>query len=390
MAAYNVSGQELNEVYGLYGEALSQAFDLSGDPLMADDPYLENRLLIFEDKFTGRTLNPENWDCEIGHVRGMSYETKWPGNVSLKNGNLIITENKESHTLYEEWPSYDYVTYEWAAGSVFSRGRKKWVYGRFEAKMKLPPVFNGAFWFMGNSFRQLYINKNGGPTGYSVRYSGVENINNWAECGEIDCCESWDYTHKQNPTCNLWSDTGTSISSASFPQTLDTTGEWHVYAIEKTPEYIAAFIDGTEYKRWTYSDYSGSTVSAYVDKAVSILFSIGIGNESDLNRGYTSAKMYIDWIRVYAPAGIVAEVLPESISIQSNLTLPVGYRTYMNPIIMPLTTSDMTVTWESDNDSIVRAEYGGYIYADSVGETDIYAVTKNGIKSKCHVTVTAA
>lgn len=387
---YNISGQSIDEVWNYSGSSLSQAYDLNGNQLLEHDPYLPNRLLVFEDDFSSNTLNPENWDCEIGRVRGKSYETKWPGNVKVKNGNLILTENKERHTLYEEWPTYDEVTYEWAAGSIFSKGRKKWVYGRFEAKMKLPPVFNGAFWFIGNSFRQLYIDKDGSKSEYNTRYAGVENINNWAECGEIDVCESWDYTQKTKPMCNLWSNTGTSISSAAFPQSIDSVNEWHIYAIEKTPEYIAAFIDNVEYKRWTYSDYDSATVSAYVDKAVSIILSIGIGNENDINRGITNAKMYVDWIRVYAPSGVLTPIPAESISIQSALSLPVGYRTYMNPIIMPLTTSDMTVTWESDDASIVRVEYGGYVFADSVGETDIYAVTKNGIKSKCHVTVTAA
>lgn len=387
---YNISGQPIDEVWNYYGSSLSQAYDLNGNQLLEHDPYLQNRLLIFEDDFTGNTLNPENWDCEIGHVRGKSFETKWPDNVQVNNGNLVLTESKEQHTLYEDWPTYDTVTYEWAAGSIFSRGRKKWVYGRFEAKMKLSTVFNCAFWFMGNSFRQLYIDKDGSKSEYNTRYAGVENINNWAECGEIDVCESWDYTRKTKPMCNLWSNTGTSISSAAFPQSIDSVNEWHIYAIEKTPEYIAAFIDNVEYKRWTYSDYDSETVSAYVDKAVSIILSIGIGNENDINRGITNAKMYVDWIRVYAPSGVLTPIPAESISIQSALSLPVGYRTYMNPIIMPLDTSDMTVTWESDNSNVVRVEYGGYIFAESVGETDIYAVTKNNIKSKCHVTVTAS
>jgi len=387
---YNISGQPIDEVWNYYGSPLSQAYDLNGNQLLEHDPYLQNRLLIFEDDFSSNTLNPENWECEVGHVRGKSYEAKWPGNVAIENGVLVITENKETKTMYEEWPSYDYVTYQWITGGIFSRGRKFWVYGRFEAKMKLPPLFNGAFWFTGNSFRQLYVNQDGSAPSYSTRYSGVENINNWAACGEIDCCESWDYNQKTQPQCNLWSDEGTSISHGTFPTVLDTVNEWHIYAIEKTSTYIAAFIDGTEYHRWTYSDYTSNVVEAYVDKAISIIIGMGIGNESDTNRGITTAKMYIDWVRVYAPSGISEEVLPTSISIQDSLELPVGYRTYMNPIIMPLTTSDMTVTWESDNSNVVRVEYGGYIFAESVGETDIYAVTKNNIKSKCHVTVTAS
>lgn len=389
MAVYNVTGQELNEVYSLQGSALSQAFDLSGDPLIASDPYLENRLLIFEDNFTGRTLNPNNWDYEVGHVRGRSYEAKWPGCVSVKNGNMVLSEIKERRTMYQLWPTTGDVTYDWLAGSVFSRGRKKWVYGRFEAKMKLPNIFNGAFWFMGNSFRGLYINLDGTCPSHSDYYTGVENVNNWAACGEIDACESWNFTQKTRPMCNLWNNAGASIGSGTFPNTIDSVNEWHVYAIEKTPEYIAAFIDGIEYKRWTFSDYSSEAVAAYIDKAVSIIFSVGIGDENDVSKGITSAKMYVDWVRVYAPAGITTPVPAESISLQSELSMPVGTRTYMNPIIMPLTTSDMTVTWESDNESVVRAEYGGYIYADAIGETDIYAITQNGRRARCHVTVTA-
>lgn len=386
---FDVRGNSIDSVFSKTGDMLTQAFDVNGDILTHTDPYRKDRLLIFEDDFTGDTLNPENWDCELGHVRGKSFETKWPDNVQVNNGNLVLTESKEQHTLYEDWPTYGDVTYEWAAGSIFSRGRKKWVYGRFEAKMKLSPLFNCAFWFMGNSFRQLYINENGSKSEYNTRYAGVENINNWAECGEIDVCESWNYNQKTKPMCNLWGNAGSSIGSAEFPETLDTVNEWHVYAIEKTPEYIAAFIDDVEYKRWTFSNYDSQVVDAYVGKAVSIIFSIGVGDENDTSRGVNSAKMYVDWVRVYAPSGITAPVQAESISVQPELSLPVGYRTYMNPIILPLITSDMTVTWESDNESIVRVEYGGYIYADSVGETDIHVTTKNGKIGTCHVIVTA-
>lgn len=388
---YNIDGNTINSAYDYQADDVPVAYDVNGETIWRKtDPYLQNRLLIFEDNFLSDELDTENWDCEIGHVRGKSYETKHPNNVSIQDGILIIKEKKETVTIYEDWPTYGDVTYQWTAGSIFSRGRKKWVYGRFEAKMKLPPLFNGAFWFMGNSFRQLYIDKDGTQADYSQRFSGVENINNWAECGEIDCVESWDYSQKSHPMCNLWSNTGTSISSAAFPQSLDVVNEWHIYSIEKTPEYIAAFIDGVEYKRWTYSNYDSQVVSAYVDKAVSILLSIGIGDENDINRGITEATMYVDWVRVYAPEGITEEVLPTSVYIQNTVELPVGYRTYMNPIVMPLTTSDMSITWESDDESIVRCEYGGYIFAESIGETDIYAITKNNLRCKCHVTVVSA
>lgn len=388
---YDINGLPLESAYNIDSSPCTYAYDIDGNEVYNNqkDPYLPGRLLIFEDDFEGNSINPENWGYEVGHVRGKSYEAKWPDNAYVENGVLVVTERQETRTMYEEWPSYDYVTYQWISGGIFSRGRKQWVYGRFEAKMKLPLFFNGAFWFMGNSFRQLYVNQDGSAPSYSTRYAGVENINNWAECGEIDCVESWSYTQKTQPQCNLWSNTGVSISHGTFPVALDTVDEWHIYAIEKTPTYIAAFIDGIEYKRWTYSDYSAETVAAYVDKAISIIIGIGIGNENDRSRG-DAVNMYVDWVRVYAPEEITAPVLPESVYIQNALSLPVGYRTYMNPIIMPLTATDMTVTWESDDPTIVRCEYGGYIYAESVGETDVYVVTHNNIRCKCHITVTAS
>ena len=388
---YDINGLSLESAYNIDSSPCTYAYDIDGNEVYNNqkDPYLPGRLLIFEDDFEGNSLNPENWYCEVGHIRGKSYETKYPENVAVRNGNLIITETKGSYPMYDAWGTETMVTYAGGARDISSRGKKKWVYGRFEAKMKLPLFFNGAFWFMGNSYRALYINQDGTKSDYTASTAGVENVYNWPECGEIDVVESWDYTQKTHPQCNLWSYTGTSISHGTFPEALDTVDEWHIYAIEKTPTYIAAFIDGIEYKRWTYSDYSAETVSAYVDKAVSIILSIGIGNENDRSRG-TSVNMYVDWVRVYAPEGITAPVLPESVYIQNTYSMKVGYRTYMNPIVMPLTATDMTVTWTSDDPDIVRVEYGGYIYAESIGETDIYAVTHNNIRCKCHITVTAS
>lgn len=373
---YDLMGDGSDIAMDIRGNRMQQyVYDYSGNSIALKDPYIEGRLLLFEDDFSGNALNMENWSYEIGHLRGKAYLTKWPGNVSVQDGILKLSETNEEH-----------FGYTWSEGSIKSRGKKSWTYGRFEAKIKLPVAFNGAFWFMGDYCAELN-QYNEGVVDYKP-YGGQNEYGLWwSRCGEIDVVESWNYTSKSNPTCNMWKPDGKSIGSKSYPTALNVVDQWHIYAMERTPEYIAMFIDGVEYHRWTFSSYSAEDVAAYVDQPIAIQLGIGLGDENDIQKAQ-SADMFVDWVRVYAPVG-VTEAIPEtSITIQEEVTLKKGYCLYLPVIMEPVGVTDRTVTWFSGDPTICSCdERGGIINGVEVGETDVYVTSKNGLRARCHVTV---
>ena len=291
MAIYNINGQSLSSAYDLNGTSLNSAYDLDGNLIFSkstpipDDPYIDGRTLLFEDAFEGSTLNSNNWSCEIGNVRNNESQFYRSQNVSIEDGKLVITAKRETH-----------LNKNWTSGSITGQLKKSWLYGRFEAKIKFPNIVGafGAFWTLGAN-HWIEYNADDDPTTANSRPSGSIP---WANCGEIDITE----TIPGNATsaqANLWKYGGGSFGTGRSATMA--SSDWHIYAMEWTSEYIAMLLDGVEYKRYTFSDYSSSDVQAY-HLAQYIILNLAVGASGGNPADSTNEmKMYVDWVRVYAP-----------------------------------------------------------------------------------------
>lgn len=72
---------------------------------------------------------------------------------------------------------------------------------------------------------------------------------------------------------------------------------------------------------------------------------------------------------------------------ESSLDIKVGNSFIMGYTMTP-SSSVRDITWDSDDSSIASVDYEGVVQGHSVGTTYINATTKNGITSRCKVTVT--
>ena len=159
-----------------------------------------------------------------------------------------------------------------------------------EAKIKFPGVLGafGAFWMVGSNFWKEYVD-GGRPTNHGEI---------WPKCGEIDITETIPGNATQ-AKANIWSYTGASLGTGASG-TIN-IADWNVYACERTDEYVAIFVNDVEYKRWTFSDYSASAVQAYQLPFYMIL-NLAVGASGGTpSESLTEMKMYVDWVRVYAP-----------------------------------------------------------------------------------------
>lgn len=374
MAVYDVNGATICDAFRYNENPVNDIYDVLGNMKhgedLPDDPYIPGRLLLFEDNFN--SMDSESWTSEVGPMRGILFFRE--NNATIENGKLVLTIKKEQHGGKE-----------WTTGSLTTRGKRSWMYGRFEAKIKMPEVhaYNSAFWFLGNSAGEIYYNDDG-TRSFKAQSEGIENVTKWPACGEIDVVETIPGDSKR-PQCNLWGSDQKSLGYGEFPTDVDIT-KWHIYAMEWTKTYMAMYIDNIEYKRWVFSDFNPDLVKAYTTEPMAILLTMGITGWMVTTNTPSEGKMYIDWVRVYAEGDVTEKISAQSISMQETMRLQKSCVCYTSPIISPLNTSDRRITWISEDESIVKCD-NGFIYGLELGETNIYAITENGRMTKCHVVV---
>ena len=269
------------------------------------EPIGEKFTLIWHDEFDGETLDLTKWSYQYGtrDIYGNSTgPANWGNNelqyyreenVRLEDGMLVITAQKESEKIGGK---------SFTSGRITSRGNFFTLYGYVEARIKLPGVSGlwPAFWML--------------PQPTSITQTGNE-YGGWARNGELDIMEA---------RGRIVTEVDTTLHfGGSYPQNdyrskkayLDTPiTEWHTYAVDWRKEYIAWIVDGVETFRLTYEQWWTASVDkednpyAPFDKPFYILLNLAVGgtydttgaNEIKENESFTSASMYVDYVRVYA------------------------------------------------------------------------------------------
>ncbi len=160
-----------------------------------------------------------------------------------------------------------------AAGAVQSAelyGSQAYFYGRFEARIRFAPG-------------------EGVVSSFFLWKDGSSSTTPW---NELDF-------EKINSTChlqtNIWSGMGTQSSQLNTP-TFNICSDYHTYAFEWTPDYIAWSIDGTQVRKVT-----GSLVTFYTQNAsagMSMHFNTWAGNSTfggTLDPSILPVHEYISW-----------------------------------------------------------------------------------------------
>lgn len=377
MTAYNVNGVALTNCYSMENE-IEFAYDIDGQIVHhKTDPYLENRILVFEDDFPYSTLDLNKWEYEVGYCRNNELQHYRPENVIVENGILDLKAIKEHYAGDTQRNS------TWTSGSITTNNRFEAFYGRWQAKIKFPALVGcfGAFWLLGEGCDFEYYDN-----GTHCRRVGAVK---WSDCGEIDVIE----TIPGNATvakCNLWKDTQASAGTGSS-STIN-LAEWNVYEMEWTDTTMQMLVNGTVYK--TY-DLSTSGLEAYsltnsttVQNGFYMILNQALGASGDTpSADVNEMNMLVDWVRVYAPSSYTNEQIhATSISIPSTLSLSVNDDVTMAVTWTPTATFDRTTKWTSSDETIVTA-HSGRIKALKAGTATITVTTNNNKTATCTVTV---
>jgi beta-glucanase (GH16 family) len=246
--------------------------------------------VVWQDEFNGTEIDTGTWVWDVashGFGNGqLEYDTARAKNSYIDDGKLVIEAFRE-----------DYFGKQFTSARLNTQGRFAFRYGVLEARIKMPDTGNGlwpAFWLLGNNFPGVL----------------------WPAAGEIDIVEmgaaSGIADGKQQERINSaihYSDIADEYDYAAewFDAAVDLSQDYHLYKIEWTPEVLVFYLDGVQFASW---DITPAWLDEFHQPHFPIL-NLAIGGWDGSYTGVSSpagvtalpvagssARMYIDWIRL--------------------------------------------------------------------------------------------
>lgn len=254
-----------------------------------------NELVMADEFDVDGAPNPAIWGYDIGTgFNGwgnseLQYYTKRTNNVTVQNGMLLITAQKEN---------FENSTY--TSARLSTKGWFEQRYGRFEARIKLPSGSGlwPAFWLLGADCEDV----------------GEQLDSNWPDCGEIDIMEY----RRDEPTTISGTVHGPGYSGLTDPQGQITKSYdleerldagFHIFGIEWGPEYINFYVDDVLYNQITPADLkvtpaneTGELGEWVFNKPYYIILNLAVGGSFPGNPDSDEIfpqTMLVDYVRVY-------------------------------------------------------------------------------------------
>lgn len=319
----------------------------------SSDAYRPGRTLIWEDDFTGTTLNTANWDYENNYSRPNEVQNYVAGtnNVWVENSNLVIKAKKE-------WSNGK----EWSSGCIHTDNKREFMYGRFEAKIKIPQTIGSfpAFWTLGGNYEE-----GGGIT--------------WPYCGEIDIMEhkygyAWTTAGALYRTDLVWDNWDAKDLGRVDSVNIGSFDDYHIYAMEWTHDRLDYYVDD---RLIGHSDISDDSTWFMFHQPHYILLNQALGAAGgSVPSNMTEYTMYVDWVRVYAP-----QEAPSGGGTSNQIWFEDTSARHMNKwsklgLILKFNESwnNKVVTWKSNNTNIATV-CGGRVDSKGVDGTCIITAT---------------
>lgn len=281
-----------------------------GAVLLAASPGVAAELpwrLVWSDEFEGDQLDETRWthaaDCGGGGNNERQCYVVSQDTVSVRDGLLRLTAIKRrTRGLANPWagPTGPMKTGDYASGKIVSQGKASWLYGRIEARARVPGGQGvwPAIWMMPET------NAYGGwPRSGEIDI--LETINLGAPCGT---CEGG-RENRIFGTIHFGKGSGEAHRQHSGPFPMPSSADgFHVYAVEWSPGQIDWFVDGVRYFRATAEDWKpvdGEARPAPFDKPFHLILNLAFGgawpegaNAKGVDEAALPATMEVDWVRV--------------------------------------------------------------------------------------------
>ncbi|WP_242258659.1 family 16 glycosylhydrolase [Streptococcus thoraltensis] len=284
-------------------ETINTTIKMNSLKIFEDTKYDE----IWKDTFSESKLNDNIWGYELGNIRGneQQHYSSSAENVTVKDGKLVLTVtdrpiedqyyNKDKHGDRARLVKYN-------SGSIRTSGKQEFLYGRIEARMKLPKgkgVFP-AFWTLGADFNLDGRIESG--QGY-----------NWPSTGEIDIME---LTGTENGSGNKTvygtphfffpgadADNDGNVGSGysgNLSLNEDFSEDYHIFGINWSEDRIEWYVDDVIYNTLVYdkSERSQALKKAF-NRPQFIQFNLATGGNwpGDAGNNLAGQTVEVDWVR---------------------------------------------------------------------------------------------
>lgn len=260
--------------------------------------------LAFSDDFNGTALNRDIWHS-YGNWAGMESDN-WagsrynPGNMQLYLDDHVVVDSGICHLLLSRqdvsWrcdTCTETVQAPFAAGEIFTYYTRPFLYGRYEARLKMPtaPNTHATFWLW--------------PAPNMNEENGIE----------VDIAEGYGgpvrplpFTNSANRHANYvlhrWGPSGHRYVLNPYPQQswwqalrgrYFDIGEWHTYTFDWLPEAMHFYVDGQLVRTFTANDIPWLAADA---KPCNIRLTMAIDAQRKEPPGLVDVFL-IDYVRVW-------------------------------------------------------------------------------------------
>jgi beta-glucanase (GH16 family) len=249
------------------------------------EPPIDDRTLVWSDEFNN--INLSNWSHDVGGQGWGNQESEyytggdnvWTSFDSQANSNVLVIEAREGNpAAYNCW----YGSCSYTSGKLTSATKQEFMYGRIEARMKVPQTQGiwPAFWMLGSDI---------GSVG-------------WPNSGEIDIMEHVGFTPELSHGALHgpgYSGNTPIFGTHSFGESID--ANFHVYAIDWDENGITWYVDDVQF----YSvsrQYIESFGNWVFDHEFYFVLNVAVGGSWPGSPDATSTfpqQMLVDYVRVY-------------------------------------------------------------------------------------------
>jgi beta-glucanase (GH16 family) len=242
--------------------------------------------LVWSDEFnTDGPLNPADWSFEHGFVRNNEHQWYQPDNARCQGGFLVIEARRENKPSPRYKPGSDLwkdqrKNIEYTSSSALTRGKRDWLYGRFEIRAKFDTRSGSwpAFWMLGNGA--------------------------WPKCGEVDIFEYYRNTTLANFVWAKTGGNGQQWNTKKKPLTDRPPGwahEFHTWRMDWDENSIQLFCDNELLNRQDVNETINPDGVNPFRKPMYLILNQAIGgdNGGDPSKTEFPIKFVVDYVRVY-------------------------------------------------------------------------------------------